>query len=191
MRDAAADLWRGVAVLGMVFCHFHGAYIDHGDDWIRLYSTRWVFPLFMILAGYFFNWDGPRAGRLAQLVIVSVVSVALTVYIEMDGINIVALYTMAYALMPLFMISPLFMVGAGIVQATHPYMAFPYSGYQPGAVFALIGAGVLARRAGYVWPWPGFGEWRWIQFVGRHALAFWIGHLALMGGVQWLLNGSF
>ena len=146
MRLPGWDTYRGFLLILAVAGQTLAVFPLDGHEWFRLYVTRICFPGLLFAAGIFLARRSSVS--TAQLVIYATVSTFCTVYLEIDGINTLGLYALIAILGSSLILSfPVVALSLGLVQATHDYLTFPFSGYQPGAVVVMLAAGVLFRRS--------------------------------------------
>ncbi len=189
-RSAALDGARGAAVLLMLLDHLL-VVTGHGDLWwVRSTVTRAAMPGFMVIGGALVSGT-MTPPRLARLVRTIAFGVALPVVVPwIDDPNILVMYAAGWLLVwavrrwtwgaPLLVIVGATLAGNGLLGHTG-------AGYYPiGAVAALMAAGA----------WIGpvrLGSWlrsfaarrlRPVQWLGRHALAFYVLHLLVLRFLQ-------
>lgn len=180
-RWSAVDRLRGLAILLMLVDHAL-VQLDAGNP-LRLTLTRFSLPLFMICAGLMLserrgavNWK-----RLGVTVACGIV-VALPSWFV--GLSPLLLLTIAAGLAcgPWLVRWPSLWLVCGLIQA----LFVPLVGardYEPGLIVVLLALGVLVARSADDWTrWSRWGGElpRWLGFLGRHALAVYVGHVAAL-----------
>lgn len=196
MRDATVDKLRGLAVLLMVLDHglaFTGWLVgSEAFGWpLRLTVTRAALPLFMFCAGYV-RRDRDRSSwrSWGALLLAAVVSEALVQRMPYMGqVDVLVVIACALVAWPVARRWPwLSIAGCLVVVSMFPRV---WDGYHPAHVLALMVLGPWAlcfgrgdlplRRLGERLP-------AWLTWPGRHALGLYVGHLAGLCGVGWVLS---
>lgn len=188
-RNAALDGARGAAILLMLLDHLL-VVTGHGDLWVRSTITRAAMPAFMVIGGALVarTMTPPRLARLVRTI---AFGLALPVVVPwIDDPNILVMYAAGWLLVwgvrrwtwgaPLLVI-----VGATL--AANGLLGHTGAGYYPiGAVAALMAAGAWIGRAQLATWLHAFGGRRLlpVQWLGRHALAFYVLHLLALRFLQ-------
>lgn len=178
-RDRRLDAVRGLAILLMVVDHMAAAW---PTAWgVREVLTRAAMPLFMLLLGYLFR----EFNQVRHWQVVAAVFLEVPLLLVVAGTEVGILVHVAF-LLPLMVVAvryPWPCLGLALVQTSAWPM--PFSGYEPGLVFAFMIMGHLMRRAGSE-ALQGIGEHVLaLAPVGRYPLAIYCGHLFVLAGLMW------
>lgn len=197
-RDAWLDRVRGLAVVLMVVDHL-AVFLVH--EWgnpapygglaqlIRYTLTRASLVLFMLVAGWLIEERGARPRRIAEVLIGGAAVTAFGAWLDLPigRPDVLLLIGVALFFWRQIRRHPVTAIALGVVQLT----AWPvsWSGYQPGAVLALLAAGVVWN----CWELDEI-EWTdrlpsWLAWPGRHALALYVAHIGALGLVE-VVRGS-
>lgn len=188
-RSGALDGARGMAILLMLLDHLL-VVTGHGDLWVRSTITRAAMPAFMVIGGALVahTMTPPRLARLVRTI---AIGLALPVMVPwIDDPNILVMYAAGWLLV--WAVSrwtwgaPLLVI-VGATLAANGLLGHTGAGYYPiGAVVALMGAGAWIGRlqlASWLQPFGSRGL-RLVQWLGRHALAFYAAHLLVLRFLQ-------
>lgn len=187
LRDYKLDSLRGAAILLMALDH--ALVLVAPDSIVRYSLTRLSLPLFMLCTAHVCHRYGTSNRRLLQIGCAGVaVGVGLSiVWPEFPAqpdvtLLIAASVVVAQFTVPRFGPYPVLVVA--LVQAL--YLPIGWHGYEPGLVLAWLLVGVLAiAHSPTLIARLGGGLPDWLALLGRHPLAFYVGHLAVLGGVAW------
>lgn len=153
-RDHNLDVWRGLAVVGLLVDHLLAALaIWHlagggslGQDLVRLTLTRLVMPTFMIVSGALLARRAASRRRLLEVacaaLVVNLLAAALP--IGLGTPDILVLWLGWALLRRLWVNQPVAALVLGAIQASIWPVA--WAGYQPGWVLMFLCVGVLAER---------------------------------------------
>lgn len=182
------DRVRGLAVVLMVLDHVLVALVElHlvtgpsvlGPTVVRLTLTRLSLPLFMWASGYLLGLKVPSLLRRAEVAIAAVCVTALLTVVPI-GVQVpdpLVLWILVMLLAGRIRSHP---VAYGLLGVTVSVLPWPFAGYHPGVVLALVALGVCSVQCG---PFPqvlgerlppAFGWW------GRHALSLYLSHIAAL-----------
>jgi uncharacterized membrane protein YcfT len=186
-RDKGLDALRGLAIVLMIVDHVLVAqmYVNgwsSAAEWTRLTVTRLSMPLFMIVSGYFMTRSRPfTVRRLVQIGIAAIyINVLMeTVKVGFDPPEILAVWLMVMILAPLMVRFPIELAMLGILQTLYQPIGWP--GYEPGNVVAFLCLGILFReRQNTLLRSVGTRLPSWMSAIGRHPLAWYLGHLTVI-----------
>jgi uncharacterized membrane protein len=173
------DWLRGLAVALMVVDHVLVQLEPRSV--LRETVTRLSLPLFCVVAGSLAQ-RRPRWGRLASVGMAGVGATALGAPIGIGQPDVLLVIVAAMLALSLLWRCP---VAALCVGAVQPFTwPFPGNGYQVGTVLVMLVAGRLAG-AETVAGWA--RRCRPLEWAGRHPLALYVGHLAVLRAVVALL----
>lgn len=190
-RSEELDRVRGAAVVLMIVDHVLALVCElttwptNAGPWFaRMTITRAALPLFMLLAGALLADRRPSGKRLGQVVAAAVCAQLLVLRLPfMATVNILPVIGWALWVWPRVRGWGVWGVaGCMVFVATLPWPL----GYHPGHVLGLMLLGTLLGRAplerlgGCLQPWA--------AVVGRRPLAWYLGHLAALWAVWWLLG---
>lgn len=197
-REAWLDRTRGLAVVLMVVDHL-AVFLVH--EWgnpapygglaqvLRLTVTRASLVLFMLVAGWLIEERGARPRRIAQVLLsgAAVTAFGAVLDLPIGRPDVLVLIGLALCFWRAIRRHPVATIAVGIVQLTA--WPVPWDGYQPGAVVALLAAGVVWN----CWELDEI-EWTdrlpaWLGWPGRHALALYVAHIFALGLVE-VVRGS-
>lgn len=199
-REAWLDRARGLAVVLMVVDHL-AVFLVH--EWgnpapygglaqvLRLTVTRASLVLFMLVAGWLIEQHGARPRRMAEICLAGAAVTAFGWWLDfpIGRPDVLLLIGVCLCFWRQIRRHPVAAIALGVVQLTA--WPIPWSGYQPGAVLALLAAGI-------VWNCRAFAEggrlWTqrlpsWLGWPGRHALGLYVAHIAALGVVE-VVRGS-
>lgn len=188
-RLSGLDRIRGLAVALMVLDHCAVVMLanfgvqSRALELYRLTITRASLPMFMLVAGHLL---GDRAMSSRRLVQVFAAGFAAVCVVQVTGLalgrpDILLVFACVMLVREPIRRYPVELGALGVVQViTWPFEG-AWSGYQPGAVLALVCFGVLSFQAwgnlnelGYYLP-------RWCSRIGTEPLAIYLGHICVLG----------
>lgn len=197
-RDTAVDRLRGLAIALMVLDHTLlcaiGVWgvserVEGIASLVRITLTRLALPLFMVLSGWLLARKDLALRRYFQVLAVGLASTAVAAAFALpiatpDVLIVWCVVMTGSALIRRF---PVQAVAVGVVQSfTWPW---PWDGYQPGVVLALVAAGVLAKHSNSRFYVIGDRLPRLLEVVGRHPLGWYFWHLVALGCVTVVVVG--
>lgn len=179
VRVAGLDRLRGLAVVLMVLDHVLLIVVGGGLALVlRLSVTRLSLPLFCVVAGALVV-DRPRWRRLGAVVLAGYVAMVIGYPLGIGQPDVLVVLAVALAVAPLVVRVGWALPGLCwcLLQATT--WPFPWRGYQPGVVLGLVLVGHLAgrERLGRI----GDRLPEVFERVGRRPLAWYLGHLLVLG----------
>lgn len=195
-REVWLDAVRGAAIVLMIVDHALGfaQTTDLEATWmaiIRGSVTRLAMPAFMICSGILVarrplsrrRWSEVAAAAL--LVNVAAAVVGMGAFVP----DILALWCVVMLFASPIRRWPVACAALGLLQSA--YLPVPIDNFQPGWVLAFVALGVLAEQSGRREPLPAIGERlpSWTAAMGRHPLAWYLGHLAVLAGLTLLGSG--
>lgn len=176
------DAARGLAIALMTVDH---ALLAFGAPaWTRLGPTRLALPVFMLVFGMLWR-DGWRR-RHVDVALAALVSIPLMGVLGGPAVPVLVVIVVVLVVMNLTCRLPIqYVLVAAVMQATT--WPLGWDGYEPGLLLAFA---LMGRLAGFS---TGFGigaldvdgplrRSRWLAFIGRYPLAFYLGHLSLLAG---------
>lgn len=181
-RSAALDAFRGLAILLMIGDHVS---LILGFDAYRYTLGRAAMPAFFLLAGHL-------AGRLSwRHVRIAAIGLALPLAVPwIDSPNVLVLWSVGCLLLwglrrwgaPVQLVAIL-----ALAAAANGWGALPFGrSYVPLALWGLMAVGAGLPRTWFTWAGvlPA-----WVAAMGRHPIAWYVGHLLVLEGVMlWLSN---
>jgi hypothetical protein len=148
-----------------------------GRSIVRLTITRASLPLFCLVAGALMR-PTPRWRRLAGVAAAGVVATVFGAPIGIGQPDVLLLLAGVLLVAPVLVYRGGWAV-AGVVGVLQPVTwPVPWTGYQPGTVLVLVLLGAMVGRDALE-RWPSV---RVLELVGRHPLAWYVAHLALLAG---------
>lgn len=191
VRSDYLDRVRGAAIVLMVvdhclafMCELASWPLDAGAWAARYTLTRAALPLFMLLAGALLAGRNPSRRRVGEVLAAGVAAQWLASGLPfMASVNIIPIIGLALVVWPLVRRSGLWGVVVCMVLVS-TFGRFP--GYHPAHVLGLmllgsvLGRGPLERLGACFEPW--------VAVVGRHPLAWYLGHLAALWGAWWWVS---
>lgn len=187
-RLAGIDRVRGLAVVLMVLDHVLVAVVSLGlvegpsvvgPTLVRLTLTRLSLPLFMWASGYLLGQKAPSLVRRFEVAGAAACVTALLVAFPI-GVQVpdpLVLWTFVMLGAQMIRSHP---VAFGLLGVTVSAMPWPFAGYNPGVVLALVALGVCSVQCG---PFPQvIGERLppWFGWVGRRALSLYVAHIVVL-----------
>lgn len=183
-RIAWLDKLRGFAIAGMMLSHFTRFLALPGWEWV-LIATRPFMPFFAVLIGVL--WRPGFRKRHVQLAAAAAVTVVLAAQSGFAVPSILGVLLIALPIVQLVHKAPVAGIIGGLVQVMSFPIPYPWTGYQPGLVVALILVGYLARHSGGLWEGaearaldrlPGA-----FAAIGRRPLTWYAGHLLVLAAI--------
>jgi len=153
---------------------------------VRLTVTRAALPLFILVAGHLAVDRPIHPRRMVGVILCGAGATVLTRdlgFPEPDVLMVIAVCVIGLSVVPA-RYRALVLVVAVLQPVTWP---LPYTGYQPGPVVALLVIG------GHLPDLARLGDRLplWTAAVGRHPLAWYIGHLTAISGTAYAIRGGW
>ncbi|MCB1026885.1 MAG: heparan-alpha-glucosaminide N-acetyltransferase domain-containing protein [Microthrixaceae bacterium] len=189
-RDRTIDAIRGLAIILMIADHTLGfaQNTDMAQPWMtvaRLSITRAALPAFMVCSGILLAGHSVSSRRWAQVLVAAVLvnTGALVAGMSEFVPDILALWCLVMLLAGPVRRAPATAAVLGMLQAV--YWRVPIGTYQPGWIVAFVAIGVLVARSGdrEVLEPLGHRLPEWVAVMGRRPLSWYVGHLAVLGGL--------
>lgn len=186
IRDVGLDAFRGLAVLLMIGDHVAFLF---GFDGYRLTFGRLAMPMFFLLAGHLAGRLRWRHAGIAGLGVLLPLAVPW-----IDSPNVLVWWALGCAVIAggraiarrggFFLLMQV-LAAAGLVVAANGWEV-PGHTYQPLALLGLMALGTSWPRWWFTWA----GSLpAWVAAIGRHPVAWYVGHLLVLEGVVlWLLS---
>jgi hypothetical protein len=184
-RISGYDAFRGLAVAFMVIDHI--ALLTPATDLLRMAPGRLAMPMFFLLAGYFATV--PRWRHLG----IGLVGVTLPFFIPwVDSPNVLVLWALGVVLLWAWRAAelPLWIIAAvALVASANGWSSSDGTYYEPVAMYGLMALGATLTPAAFVWA-DRLPLSRALASVGRHPIAWYVGHLTAFQLIVLLVEGS-
>lgn len=178
-RVVYLDKFRGSAVLLMLLDHL--VLILHGPQSIRLTVTRLAMPAFFILAGHL---AGRLSWRHAWICLAGAVLPLVVPWV--DAPNVLVLWSLGCVLLfglRRFRVPVWVLPLVGLTFAANGFGVRGPNSYEFTAMWGLMGLGVMIPRGAFAFAaaLPAL-----VASIGRHPVAWYLGHLLVLQGVIFL-----
>ncbi len=191
-RDTAIDALRGAAIVLMILDHALGfaQMTNLRGSWMefaRLSVTRFALPTFMICTGVLLSI---RPLALRRWIEVTAAAVIVNLGALLAGMGhvtpeVLAMWSLVMVFSPMIRRFPICVAVVALLQAF--YWQVPIPTYQPGWLAAFVCIGVLGGQ-GRNRELAELGAFvpAWMEPMGHRPLAWYMGHLAILGSATWL-----
>lgn len=180
-RVVGLDAFRGLAILLMIGDHLS---LFLGLDGYRMTLGRLAMPMFFLLAGHL-------AGRLRwRHAWIALLGVALPLAAPwVDSPNVLVWWALGSCVLVAARrlgVPALLIVAVGLTVGANGWELVGGHTYEPAALVGLMALGSVWPRHWFTWAAAAPG---WVAAVGRHPVAWYVGHVLLLEGVMlWLSN---
>lgn len=177
-RTRWIDGARGLSIVGMMLSHV--LIVAGLAWWPLLHLTLWrpVAPVFFLLFGIL--WRSGWRRRHWQLLAGALVAHGFAVVLGFPLPDVLAVIVGLVLVMPLCKRWPHAAIALAVTQLAFWPMPELWGGFAPGFAVALATAGATVPADGFVRAWGNAGVRLGLEVVGRHPLAWYLGHLATL-----------
>lgn len=182
-RVVAWDRWRGLAILLMLADHL--TLILEGPGFIRMTLGRLAVPMFFLLAGYLASRPGPRHLGIGLL------GLALPLLVPwIDSPNVLVWWALGVCVLWLSRGAPHVRLAVLVIALTfgaNGYVFLTPASYDPVNLLGLMVLGAILPASWY----SAAGRLpSWVGVIGRHPVAWYVGHLLVLEGLRQVLWAS-
>lgn len=191
-RVRRLDRLRGLAIVLMVADHVLvnvWRWAPAAAPWatlLRITATRAALPLFCVVMGALLLDRRPSDRRMVE---VAALGAVMTLWCGVTGVlpaspDVLVVLAMVLVAWPLVERWPVTVACVAVLQPMTWHV--PWSGYQPGVVLGLVLVGWLVQSlygGGVAGAWLPAVRWvpAWVEWLGRHPLGAYAGHLVVLG----------